>query len=157
MVSTPVPHCSLHTVVLLLTAPHAVDVDCCCLPASDCRQFHRVYERWTRPSEEPLSHHYGRRDARDNNWLLLECVLALPLALGLWTTPVSLALACGLLGEAVVHWQWWAADIPTWVYRQGVRDQFFVNTAVAGGLALMQSFGGGALSVDELLQMQKQQ
>lgn len=118
-------------------------------------QFHRVYERWVHPSDEPVAHHYGRRDARDNNWLLLECLLALPLALGLYTTPVSLLLAASLMGEAVAHWQWWGAEMPTWHYRQSIREHFFVNTAVAGGLVLMQSFGGGVLSVDALLQKQK--
>lgn len=129
----------------------AIAICCSCsLP-----QFYRVCERWSGPAAEPISQHYGRRDARDNNWLLLECALALPLALGLWTTPVSLMLACSLLGEAVLHWQWWGSDMPTWHYRQNMRDHFFVNTAVAGGLALMQSFGGGVLSVDELLQKKK--
>jgi uncharacterized membrane protein YphA (DoxX/SURF4 family) len=118
-------------------------------------QFHRVQERWSNPSDEPLHNHFGRQDAHDNNWLLLECALALPLALGLWTTPVSFLLSCALLGEAVTHWQWWGSDMPTWHYRQTIRDQFFANAAVAGGLALMQSFGGGVLSVDELLQKKK--
>jgi uncharacterized membrane protein YphA (DoxX/SURF4 family) len=101
-----------------------------------------------------VHHHWGRPDARDNNWLLLECVLALPLALGLWTSPLSLLLAVALVGEAALHWQWWG-HMPSWHYRQNIRDGFFVNVAVAGGLVLMQSFGSGVLSVDELLHKQK--
>jgi uncharacterized membrane protein YphA (DoxX/SURF4 family) len=126
-------------------------------PLPQCRsQVLRVHEHWTQPTgPDAAVQHYGRRDSRDNNWLLLECVLALPLALGLWTSPVSLMLAVSLLGEAVMHWQWWGFEMPTWHFRQTIREGFFVNAAVAGGLVLMQSFGGGVLSLDDLLQKQK--
>jgi len=128
----------------------------CCSGATLAVQVWRVHERLTSPHVyDNTHHHYGRPDAGDNNWLLLECVLALPLALGLWTSQVSLLLCCALLGEAVMHWQWWERDMPSWHYRQNIRDHFFVNVAVAGGLALMQSFGGGVLTVDALLQKQK--
>lgn len=115
------------------------------------QQVLRIHDRWSNPRDE-IHHHYGRPDASDNNWLLLQCLLALPLALGLWTSPVSLLLCCALLGEALMHWQFWQHDMPSWTYRQNIRERFFVNSAVAGGLVLLQSFGGGVLTVDRLLQ-----
>jgi uncharacterized membrane protein YphA (DoxX/SURF4 family) len=119
-------------------------------------QVRRVAERLASPTaaQAPVQQHFGRPDARDNHWLLLECVLALPLALGVCTTQVSLLLCGAVLGEAAMHWGWWGAGMPSWHYRQGVREHFFTNAAVAGGLLLLQSFGGGALTVDALLAKQ---
>jgi len=99
------------------------------------------------------SHHYGLPDAHDNSWQLVECALALPVVLGLATRPVALALAGALMAEGVTCWHWWwppPGGWPSWSYAQHVREHFFVNAAVAGGLLLLQSFGPGMISVDHL-------
>jgi len=58
-------------------------------------------------------------------------------------------LAATLLLEAVSCWQFW------WIRELGLRlhnrEHFAVNTAVAGGLLLLQSTGGGRYTVEELL------
>lgn len=102
----------------------------------------------------PPPTHWGRQDSHDNSWLLLECLLAVPLALGLWTPGVTRLLFVVLLAEAVTQWEWWGGDWPSWHYRQHVREHFYTNAAVAGGLLLMQSFGAGLFTVDSLLAKQ---
>lgn len=104
----------------------------------------------------PTTHHYGRADPHDNAWLLIECILAVPLALGLFTTGVTRLLFAVLLIEAVTQWGWWGGGWPSWHYRQHIRDHFFLNMSVAGGLLLMQSMklGGGVFAVDSLLAKQ---
>ena len=54
-----------------------------------------------------------RGDAHDNNWLLLEALLAVPLAAGLRTGAAARLLAAALLLEAVSCWPAWAT-FPTW-------------------------------------------
>ena len=54
-----------------------------------------------------------RGDAHDNNWLLLEALLAVPLAAGLRTGAAARLLAVALLLEAVSCWPAWAT-FPTW-------------------------------------------
>lgn len=41
--------------------------------------------------------------------------------------------------------------------RSHVRLHFFVNLAAAGGLLLLQSFGAGRFTVDELIRAKKRQ
>eukprot|EP00879_Flechtneria_rotunda_P029116 GHRR01031384.1.p1 GENE.GHRR01031384.1~~GHRR01031384.1.p1 ORF type:complete len:122 (+),score=34.65 GHRR01031384.1:363-728(+) len=100
-------------------------------------------------------HHYGRPDPHDNYWMLLECLLGIPLAFGLYTTRVTRWLCLVLLVEAFTQWGWWGGGMPSWHYRQHVRDHFFTNVSVAGGLLLMQSFGAGVFTVDSLLAKQE--
>jgi uncharacterized membrane protein YphA (DoxX/SURF4 family) len=108
-------------------------------------------------SQFPPGHdHYGRPDAKDNNWLLLECLLGVPLALGLWTAAVTRLLCGALLMEGALKWQWWLADLPSWHYTAHIREHAFTNYAVAGGLLLMQSFGAGVFSFDSLLSDKKE-
>jgi uncharacterized membrane protein YphA (DoxX/SURF4 family) len=102
----------------------------------------------------PVVHHWGMADGHDSSLLLVECLLAIPLALGLYTAGVSRLLCLVLLVEAVTQWGWWGSGWPSWHYRQHVRDHFFTNAAVAGGLLLMQSFGAGLFTVDSLLAKQ---
>ncbi|WIA30441.1 hypothetical protein OEZ86_000525 [Tetradesmus obliquus] len=103
---------------------------------------------------QPVLHHYGMPDGHDSSLQLVECLLAIPLALGLYTAGVSRLLCLVLLAEAATQWGWWGAGWPSWHYRQHVRDHFFTNAAVAGGLLLMQSFGAGLFTVDSLLAKQ---
>ena len=51
--------------------------------------------------------------AQDNNWLLLECGLALPFAVGWRTTAVSRLLGLVLALEAVTCWPVWE-QWPSW-------------------------------------------
>lgn len=114
------------------------------------------YAAATGQATPPSRHHYGRADPHDNMWLLVQCILAVPLALGLFTTAVTRLLCAVLLIEAITQWAWWGGGWPSWHYRQHIRDHFFLNTSVAGGLLLMQSMrlGGGLFAVDSLLTKQ---
>ena len=94
------------------------------------------------------------RDGHDNNWLLLEFALALPLGIGLWTGPVARLLAGTLAAEAATCWQFWR-DWPTASYAAHVRLHFVTNLGVAGGLLLLASFGAGRYTVDRLLALKK--
>ena len=96
-------------------------------------------------------HHWGRPDAHDNAWQLLQCVLGVPLALGFGTHAVVRALVSALLGEALFAWRWWCSGMPSWHYAAHMREHFFVNAAVAGGLLLLQATGPGCYAVDALL------
>jgi len=80
---------------------------------------------------------------------VIELALAIPLVIGWKTRRASCLLAATLLLEAVSCWQFW------WIRELGLRlhnrEHFAVNTAVAGGLLLLQSTGGGRYTVEELL------
>lgn len=54
-----------------------------------------------------------KHDGHDNNWILLEFALAVPLVLGFKTAVVSRILIAALLAEAVTCWQFWQ-KWPTW-------------------------------------------
>lgn len=54
-----------------------------------------------------------RHDGHDNNWLLLELLLALPFAIGYKTEAVSRALAATMLAEALTCWNF-LASWPSW-------------------------------------------
>eukprot|EP00191_Tetraselmis_sp_GSL018_P004552 CAMPEP_0177596572 /NCGR_PEP_ID=MMETSP0419_2-20121207/11176_1 /TAXON_ID=582737 /ORGANISM="Tetraselmis sp., Strain GSL018" /LENGTH=304 /DNA_ID=CAMNT_0019088537 /DNA_START=1064 /DNA_END=1976 /DNA_ORIENTATION=- len=90
-------------------------------------------------------------DGHDNNWLLLEFVLALPFAVGFKTETVSRLLACTLALEALTCWPFWSSAWPTWHYAAHVRSHFVTNLSVAGGLILLQGLGAGRYTVDEVL------
>ena len=94
------------------------------------------------------------RDGHDNNWLLLEFLLALPLGVGLRTGPVARLLAATLAAEAATCWQFWR-EWPTVSYAAHVRLHFVTNLGVAGGLLLLASFGAGRFTVDRLLEKKK--
>mmetsp|Transcript_14171 Transcript_14171/g.36369 ORF Transcript_14171/g.36369 Transcript_14171/m.36369 type:complete len:391 (+) Transcript_14171:154-1326(+) len=93
----------------------------------------------------------GVQDGHDNNWLLLEFILALPFAVGFKTEVVSRLLALTLALEAWTCWPFWSSTWPTWHYAAHVRSHFVTNLAVSGGLLLLQGFGAGRYSVDEML------
>ncbi|PSC68068.1 family transcriptional regulator [Micractinium conductrix] len=82
------------------------------------------------------------QDGHDNNWLLLEFVLAIPFAAGWKVGGVSRLLAATLVAEAVTCWPFWR-EWPTPSYSVHVRLHFATNLGVAGGLLLLASFGAG--------------
>lgn len=101
----------------------------------------------------------------DSDWCLClfagpvcsqELLLALPFVLGIKTEAVSRLLAGVLMAESLVAWPFWQWYWPSWHYAQHVRDHFFTNTAIAGGLLLLQSLGAGALTLDAALERRKQ-
>lgn len=101
--------------------------------------------------------HHGHRhsrpkgDGHDQMWpKLAEFALSLPFIVGFKTKAVSFALATCLVLEALIYWNFWATLLGIG-YSIHARDHFSVNIGVAGGLLLLQSFGGGKYSVDELL------
>ena len=61
-----------------------------------------------------------RHDGHDNNWLLLELLLALPFAIGYKTEAVSRALAATMLAEALTCWNF-LATWPSWCARQRLK------------------------------------
>jgi uncharacterized membrane protein YphA (DoxX/SURF4 family) len=81
---------------------------------------------------------------------LAEFTLALPFVVGFKTRLVSMLLATCLVLEALIYWNFWTTLLGVG-YSIHARDHFSVNIGVAGGLLLLQSFGGGKYSVDELL------
>ena len=91
----------------------------------------------------------------DNNWLLLEFLLALPFAVGWRTRGCARVLAATLIAEALTCWPWWA-HWPTAAYAAHVRLHFVTNLGVAGGLLLLASFGAGRFTVDALLQKKRE-
>eukprot|EP00192_Tetraselmis_astigmatica_P010490 CAMPEP_0117668568 /NCGR_PEP_ID=MMETSP0804-20121206/11624_1 /TAXON_ID=1074897 /ORGANISM="Tetraselmis astigmatica, Strain CCMP880" /LENGTH=377 /DNA_ID=CAMNT_0005476479 /DNA_START=169 /DNA_END=1302 /DNA_ORIENTATION=+ len=93
----------------------------------------------------------GIVDGHDNNWLLLEFLLSMPFAIGFKTEVVSRLLAGTLALEALTCWPFWSSSWPTWHYAAHVRSHFVTNLAVSGGLLLLQGFGAGKYTVDELL------
>ncbi|PRW45162.1 hypothetical protein C2E21_6125 [Chlorella sorokiniana] len=90
------------------------------------------------------------QDGHDNNFLLLEFVLALPFAVGYKTEAVGRLLAATLAAEALTCWRFWA-DWPTRSYAAHVRLHFMTNLGVAGGLLLLSAMGAGRFAVDALL------
>ena len=68
------------------------------------------------PSPPPAS----LQDGHDNNWLLLEFVLAIPFAAGWKVGGVSRLLAATLVAEAVTCWPFWR-EWPTPSYSVHVR------------------------------------
>lgn len=60
---------------------------------------------------------------------------------------MSLTLAL----EALTCWPFWSSLWPSWHYRSHVRLHFVTNLAVSGGLIMLQSFGAGRYTVDNLL------
>ena len=95
------------------------------------------------------------RDGHDNNWLLLEFLLALPFSVGYKTPAVARLLAAALVAEAATCWPCWAGGWPTPSYAAHVRLHFVTNLGVAGGLLLLASFGAGRFTLDELLRLKK--
>jgi len=78
-----------------------------------------------------------------------ELALAVPLVLGWRTKQASRLLAFTLALEAVSVWQFWS--VPNLEIQLHSREHFAVNTAVAGGLLLLQNVGGGRFTVEELM------
>lgn len=89
-------------------------------------------------------------DPRNIVWpKVIELALAVPVVIGWQTKHASCLLAAILALEAISVWQfWWISDLGV---RLHCREHFAVNTAVAGGLLLLQSIGGGRYTVEELL------
>jgi len=104
-------------------------------------------------STDIFGHHHARPpgDGHDNIWpKLLEFTLAIPFVIGFKMRMSSLLLAAVMLAEAFIYWQFWNTTLGVG-YAIHARDHFSVNVGVAGGLAMLQSFGAGRYSVDELL------
>ena len=94
--------CLLRCPMPLLSAPL-----CSSGTTPACRPHHAKRHATKRPDAKrfPL--------LQDNNWLLLECALSLPLAVGLKTAVVSRLLAAALVLEAVTCWPVWDTW-PSW-------------------------------------------
>jgi uncharacterized membrane protein YphA (DoxX/SURF4 family) len=80
---------------------------------------------------------------------LVEFALAVPFVFGWRTVDAARALTATLVVEAITIWPWFF--VPSLQQRLHAREHFTVNMAVAGGLLLVQSVGGGRYAVDELL------
>lgn len=97
------------------------------------------------------THHRPDGDGHNNMWpKLFEFALTLPFVIGFKTSWVAMAIAACLLLEALIYWNFWSTTLGLG-YAIHARDHFCVNVGVAGGLLLLQSFGGGQYSVDELM------
>jgi uncharacterized membrane protein YphA (DoxX/SURF4 family) len=96
-------------------------------------------------------HRRAEGDGHNNMWpKLFEFALTLPFVIGFKTRYAASAIALCLVLEALIYWNFWSTLLGVG-YSIHARDHFCVNVGVAGGLLLLQSFGGGAYSVDELL------
>lgn len=94
------------------------------------------------------------RDGHDNNWLLLEFALGVPLAVGYKSEWSARVLALTLFAEAFTCWNFWSAD----QFRPDhARSHFVTNMACGGGLLLLQAFGAGRYTVDALLLVKKKE
>mmetsp|Transcript_45705 Transcript_45705/g.112018 ORF Transcript_45705/g.112018 Transcript_45705/m.112018 type:complete len:328 (-) Transcript_45705:97-1080(-) len=92
-------------------------------------------------------------DGHDQMWLkVIQALLSLPFAVGFKTRWTARALATALVTEALIYWRWWSTLLSIW-YGIHARDHFCVNIGVAGGLVLLQAYGGGGgkFSVDNLM------
>jgi uncharacterized membrane protein YphA (DoxX/SURF4 family) len=123
-------------------------------PHASTLQMRRISARLNAAPYTKGAHHYGRPEPHDNNWMLLEMLLGIFLAFGLFVTPVTRLLCLVLLLEAAAVWRWWSGPAPNWAYRAHMREHFFLNIAMSGGLLLLQSFGPGMFSADALLMKQ---
>ena len=98
--------------------------------------------------------HSMYRDGHDNNWLLMEFILGVPLAVGYKSEWSARALAATLFLEAFTCWNFWAPD----QFRPDhARSHFVTNMACGGGLLLLQAFGAGRYTVDAMLEAKKTQ
>ena len=90
-------------------------------------------------------------DGHDQMWLkIIQLLISIPFAVGFKTKQSAVALAVAMLAEALLYWRWWQTLLGI-NYFLHARDHFFTNIGVVGGLLLLQSFGSGRYSVDELL------
>jgi len=102
------------------------------------------------------SHQRPPGDGHNQMWLkVLDCLCSLPFVVGFKTKMFSFILAMTLVAEAVFYWEFWDTPLGLW-YSIHARDHFCTNIGVAGGLLLLQSYGPGKFSVDELLVKKKQ-
>lgn len=100
-------------------------------------------------------------DGHNNNWLVVEYFLAMPLLVGFCTRGSLVLLSAALLCEAFSCWAFyfntWGPDggddmeRPLWWYTQHSRRHFVSNIAMAGGLLLLMNFGPGRYTVDRML------
>jgi alanyl-tRNA synthetase len=98
-------------------------------------------------------HRHGRPegDGHDQMWLkVAQFALSMPFVVGWKTSLFARLLAIAMVAEALIYWQFWNTQLGMW-YGIHARDHFTVNVGVAGGLLLLQEFGGGKFSVDEML------
>lgn len=116
------------------------------------RQLNRVVARdFALFTRRPKSMY---RDGHDNNWLLVEFVLCVPLAVGYKSEWSARALALILFLEAFTCWNFWASH----VFRPDhARSHFVTNLACGGGLLLLQAFGAGRYTVDAILMAKKKE
>lgn len=84
------------------------------------------------------------QDGHDNNWLLLEFILALPFAVGFKTEVVSRLLALTLALEAWTCWPFWSSTWPTWCATPPGLPVFLRSASPARGAAWGLGAGVGA-------------
>ena len=94
----------------------------------------------------------GPKDGHDNNWLLAEFALGVPLAVGYKSEWTSRALVATLFLEAFLCWDFWT---PGHSRPEHARSHFVTNMACGGGLILLQAFGAGRYTVDRYLAAKK--
>lgn len=94
----------------------------------------------------------GPKDGHDNNWLLAEFALGVPLAVGYKSEWTSRALVATLFLEAFLCWDFWT---PGHFRPEHARSHFVTNMACGGGLILLQAFGAGRYTVDRYLAAKK--
>lgn len=102
-------------------------------------------------------------DGHNNNWVLVQVALAVPLMFGFYTRRTCLLLALALMMEACTCWPFWfnewgpagqsAAEFgrPLWWYTMHARRHFVANAAMAGGMLLLRDFGPGRFTLDAIL------
>jgi uncharacterized membrane protein YphA (DoxX/SURF4 family) len=114
--------------------------------------YGEIKRQWVMTHDTDHNHyHRPEGDGHNNMWpKLFEFTLTLPFVIGFKTSWVALGIAVCLVLEALIYWNFWSTVLGLG-YAIHARDHFCVNIGVAGGLLLLQSFGGGQYSVDELM------
>ena len=75
----------------------------------------------------------------------LEVIIALAVAVGLWTRPLALLLALYTLGTALIGHPFWTMEGAA---RYANAINFYKNISIVGGFLLLYVTGAGRYSVD---------
>lgn len=102
-------------------------------------------------------------DGRGNPLVFLQFALGLPFLMGFRFRATTWALIACLVMEALVYWNFLANEWgpqgaagsamgrPLWWFTMRARRHFVANMGIAGGLLLLQSFGPGRFTMDEII------
>eukprot|EP01105_Mastigella_eilhardi_P026231 TRINITY_DN746_c0_g1_i2.p2 TRINITY_DN746_c0_g1~~TRINITY_DN746_c0_g1_i2.p2 ORF type:complete len:189 (-),score=47.57 TRINITY_DN746_c0_g1_i2:68-634(-) len=115
--------------------------------------YGEIWRHWRRAHHIGEHIDYAEGDGHNQMWLkLIQFGISIPFVLGFRLTLASAALCFALLTESLVYWAFWATRQELGLqYAVHAREHFFINMAVAGGLYLLNQFGPGRFSIDELL------